>query len=171
MVMNLSHYLPWAAVLTSGLLTLPAASQVSPPQPVFTRPALERQQQQESIRLKRDQQIYRRDLGALPPAQQRRLDDRERLQQLQQRHLQERQKMQQRSLLRRQRAQSRPLPNARQRALAQGFKREAQQQRLQQKIQRSTWPYGRAPRAGGAVAPGAFRPSPSANPRSRLRVR
>ena len=79
--------------------------------------------------------------------------------------------MQQRYLQRRQRVSPPALPNARQRALAQGFKREAQQQRLQQKIQRSTWPYGRGPRAGGAVAPGAFRPSPSANPRSRLRVR
>ena len=169
--MNPSRCFPLVAVLTTGLLTLPAASEVSQPQPVFTRPALEREQQQESIRLRRDQQTYRRGLGGLPPAQQRRLDDRERLQQLQQRHLQERQRLQQRSLQRRQRVMPGALPNARQRALAQTFKREAQQQRLQQKIQRSTWPYGRAPRAGGAVAPGGFRPSPSANPRPRLRMR
>ena len=169
--MLLSHRVSLIVFLAAALLPLSAAPQGSPPQPVFTRPALEREQAQESIRLKREQDAYRRGLGKLPPAQQRSLDDRLRLQRLQQRHLQERQRLEQRSLQRRLKAAPYSLPNARQRAQAQGFRREGQQQQLQQKIQRSTWPHGRAPRAGGTAGTGAFRPSPSAHPRSRMGVR
>ena len=169
--MNLSRCMSLVALLWTGLLPLPAASQVSQPAPVFTRPELLREQQQESLRLKRDQEALRRERGELSPGQRRRLDDRLELQRLQQRHLQERQRLEQQSLQRRLRSVPDPLPQARQRAQAQRFKREGEEQRLQQKIRRGGWSSGRPSAAGRGGSSGALRPSPSANPRSRLRFR
>ncbi len=166
--MKLSYGFTLFGLLAAVVLPLPAASQDSQPRPVFTRPALEREQQQEALRLKRDQEEFRRQQGRLLPPRQRSMEEQLRLQRLQQRHLQQRQQLEQRSLQRRLQIAPRTAPQARQRAQAQSFVREGQEQGLQHKIERRSWSYPRSPATG---APGAFCPSPSANPRSRLRLR
>ncbi len=166
--MKTVHCFTHAVLLVAGAVALPAVVQGSQPQPVFTRPTLEREQRQETLRLKRDQEEFRRQQGKLSPHRQRSQEDRLRLQQLQQRHLQQRQLLEQRSLKRRLKTAPREAPKGRQRSQAQGFEREGRQQQLQHKIQRRAWSNPGSPATG---APSAFRPSPSANPRPRLRLR
>ena len=166
--MKLSYGFTLFGLLAGVLLPLPADAQVSQPRPVFTRPTLEREQQQDTLRLKRDQEEFRRQQGRLSPPRQRSMEEQLRLQRLQRRHLQQRQQLEQQSLQRRLQIAPRTAPQARQSAQAQGFVREGREQGLQHKIERRSWSYPRSPATG---APGAFGPSPSANPRSRLRLR
>ncbi len=165
------HGIVVVGVLLSGFMPLPAASQDSRPPSVFDRPELLREQQQDALRLKKDQEASRRELGTLPPGQERQLEERMRLQQLQQRQLRDRQRMEQQALQHRLRTAPRTAPQARQRAQAQRFEREGAEQRLQQKMRRGTWSHGRSSGAARSSSSGALRPSPSANPRSRLRFR
>ena len=155
----------------AGLLPLPAESQVSEPQNVFSRPTLEREQTQETIEAKRREELERRRLGKLPEAELRKRDQRVKLQRLQQRHLQERQRLEQQALQRRLRSIPQPGAEVRQRSQAQRFKRDAQEQQLRRKIQRSTWRSRGTQPSGRGRASGFSRPTTPGFPRSRLQVR